>query len=240
MQREPFKILQLDESFWPEDFDPCNEILRTFDASSLPKLRELLESDNSLIARRGLFLFGELGRKAQSLTDSAVRLFNHESVYARSHLLDGLLCFPSKLTSEQIAMILPLTKDRSEIVRSKMLVILACVPIDLLAAAIDQLAVPNDRDRHLFCFQLFQRHFEEVVRRQETAQAILDTSIRSGLMEEVYMQAALIKAADTMKMSDIPEPQSGSYVAKNTVFQIRRRIRRKYRLSIREFDPADF
>ena len=140
-----------DDHDWPEGLanqDVYQLACAAFSESDVNPLVGLLRSPDHVVRSRGLFVFGGLGKKALGAVDDALLNVSHPMVAARSSLLDGILCFVDALSVAQVAHLLTLADDESDLVRSKMAAVLESIPLRKLVDAVTSMGTTTTIDEH--------------------------------------------------------------------------------------------
>lgn len=216
---DPFKVLENNQADWPEHLDVLGDAISRFNPNKPDPLVALLQSQDEIVTRRALAMFGDLGSKAIGVLDSALPLVGHKSVYARSHILDGILCYPERLTALQIKKILPLAADAEDIIRGKMVTILATVKLGILAAAISQMPAGPQKLAHESGLKF---HVEAL----RSTQSIFDLSIAAPKIEATYMLASLNRRARDSADTKVPDYAGDDYVHVELIAQMKRILRK--------------
>ncbi len=219
MSFDPYLYLKDSLNDWPDSLDPPAEARRSYDPRHPERLIELLGSTDEIVSQRGLAIFGELGRKTIGILDAALPHVQHPNIYARSHLLDGVLCYANKLTSAQIRALLPLAEDPKDLICSKMVTVLAAVELDNLIAAVSQLPETESNAAHVAGVQF---HVDLGL----SAQALFDQSLTEARIESVYILASIERRARVATDFEIPKYTGDSYIHEGLLFQLKRLLRK--------------
>ena len=232
MKRNAYKALEaIDMDRWPENFDPFEVAIKNFTPKDLEALSRLLKSSDALVSRRGLYLFGELGLKAHSLLDDALWLVGHQDPMARNGLMNGILCYPEKLTVQQLQRILLIkdichaSRSPSNLVRSKVIVVLGAHDLDFLRGAIELIADAKQRALHVDAFRCAGEKIEDI-------QRAFDATLQLSGLNEVYALVGLIRAARRGLVSTAPLYEGDDIVSSSVATNIDRIISRKLRKTI--------
>lgn len=220
---DPFFLLGQDDSTLGEvdGADLFEAASRRFDPSQPEPLAALLESDDLFIRRRGLIVFGNLGRKALGLLDQALRSVDHPDYMARSALMDGVLCYPASLSSAQARTVLELANDPKDLVRSKIVAFLRESEIEVLREAIQGMP-PAVAHEHL-------RGLERLATPDRSPQALLEEGASTSGIGSTFALAAVERMAKNGLIENAPSVE-GSWIAEATQAQIARLMRRSERI----------
>lgn len=228
-EHNPFEILEIvDMDHWPEGYDPVDAALTNFQPDDLPALARLLRSAEPFVSRRGLYLFGELGRKAYPLVDDALALVDHPDVMARKGLLDGLLCYTGKLSAQQVSRVLAIrdildySGPPTALVRGYVIIMIGFLKTDLVREAIGQIPDDELRLQHLKAFEGAQSKIEDIQQAFDKARGL------SGV-EYLYSMAGLIRAARQGSVETVPEYEGDNFICGTVVRAIKRAIDRHLR-----------
>ena len=219
MSYDPFEYIEKNLQEWPEGIDPIRDVVRSYEPTNPGRLIALLCSTDEIISQRGLAIFGELGKKAFGVLDYALALVQHRNANAKSHLLDGVLSYPPKLTAIQLSAILVLLEDSEALIRSKMVTVLATVETDTLSEAISQIPEMVIRSEHQSGFQYF-------LNPELDAQAVFDRSLSASFIQCGYMLASLERRVRDGVELQIPKYVGDSFVHESLLFQLRRIARK--------------
>lgn len=223
MQYNPFEILKiLDDAEWPNDCNPIKDATKSFDESSSFQLTQLLESDNPIVTRRGLAVFAELGRKGWIIIDDALALSDHPDPMARNALMDGVMSHTRLLSAHQIMPLLRLAADNEELIRAKVITIIALADPDILLQAIQSIAETASREEHLSAYKSSQAPIDDVNSR-------LDYALTSPLVQSTYAFASIERASRNGSIKKLPCVVLESYVAKHVIANSRRIIAKNKR-----------
>lgn len=224
MERNPYAVLEIaNEKRWPEGFDPYEAALENFKPEDLTALSRLLRSANSLVSQHGLFLFGELGNKAYSVVDDALALVDHPDIMARNGLLDGILCYPEKLSSKQvsklllIADILDYSCPQSAVIRGKLIVFIGAHEKNTISDAIGKIRDDQLRILHRNAFETAQIEIEDTQTEFDKARSYLG-------VELLYSMSGLVSAARHGAIDVAPSYEDDDFVSDTVVRVIRRSI----------------
>ena len=222
----PYEVLQIaDSDLWPDAFDPNETALNKFRPEDLAGLSRLLQSNDEIISSRGLYLFSELGSKAFPVLDDALKLVQHSHVRARGALIDGILCYPQKLSVPQVRQVLRLKdllqpyEQGSEVVRGKAIVVLGNVEPRLLLQAIKGIPDTRLRTKHLRAVQAAHVDTKNV-------QQSFDDARTHSELKEAHSLARLIWATRERMIEIPPVYEENDFVAGTVVSTIQRIINR--------------
>lgn len=220
MKYDPYEILlSPDDSNWPEDVDVYSDAIDRFDVNNTEPLATLLRSSDPLVSRRGLVVFGELGKKAFPLIDLAVRSNTHPHIMARNALMDGVICYPDKLSSEHAQRILTLVDDSHDIIRGKVIAFIGASNPDNILKAINLFIETDVRLKHLAAFEITCSNIENV-------QAMFEEGLKYSPFQSTYILAALERAARSREISTAPTYSGDDYIGKSVAADIERIINR--------------
>lgn len=128
--------------------------------------------------------------------DEALLSADSEDQWARNYVVEGLMSCTRELTCEQAARVLPMAEDRFHPIRTKMVVYLACAPLETLQGGISLLD-EDLRRRHLRAFDAHKTVTVDPFEALEVAQA-------SDGLEAVYALAAIERAVRARGPIDLP------------------------------------
>lgn len=220
---DPYTLLATaDDLTWPKSADPLNDAIAAFDEYSSQPLVDLLRSDDPLVVKRGLYVFGELGRKGVVVLDSAVLSAAHPDRLARSSLMDGVLSCSRDMNPNQVSLLLPLVDDDGDLVRTKMIAFLGAVQIEVLRAATKLLDCPDERRRHA-------EGLNKLKLSANSIQSVFDDALIDEPFFSTYRLASIERAARNGNTTVAPrydgEDYVGACVAANTLRLVNRRRR---------------
>lgn len=224
---DPYAALEAVDHSWPEDFDPYEVALRQFTPDDPVQLSRLLNSDDALVTRRGLFLFSELGQKSFPVLDDALCHVDHPDSIARNDLLDGLLCHRQWLSSCHVRQVLTVedlehqADPPSGLVRSKVITLLGALDKDTVRRAVSEIPDKEMRSRHLDALDNAPTRFDDI-------QQVLDIACSQNGIEQVYPFAALESAARRDLIKVAPECEGCHDACDWVVWQIKRHINRNF------------
>ena len=227
MQYDPFKILlTVDDQSWPEDKDVYSDAMEQFNPENPEPLAKLLSSSDIFIARSGLHVFGELGKKAFPLLEFALVWVSHPHMMARNALLNGVLCYSTKLTPEQAQKVLTLADDPEDLVREKVITFIGASKNSVIQKAINLIPNKDIRSQHLAALDAVPSKITNI-------QKLFDNALSIPLLHSTYTLAAIERAAWEDKIDLAPIYAGDKYIGKavawNTARIIRRNVRRKLR-----------
>jgi hypothetical protein len=120
-----------------------NELLNaarvSFESARPGPLIAMLSSDDRSVRALGLQVYGWLGENSFPVLNAALALTTELSEWSRGHVLDGVLCYPSRLSSSQASTIVTMADDQSVVVRCKVANFIGCIELELLKLAISQI-----------------------------------------------------------------------------------------------------
>jgi len=219
MRYNPYEVLlSADDSNWPENVDVYDDAIDRFDINNPEPLVELLQSNDPIVSGRGLFVFGELGKKAFPLVDLAIRLNTHPHIMARNGLMDGIICYSAKLSPEQSQKILMLADDSHDVTRGKVIAFIGASKPDNILKAINLIEERGVRLKHLTAFEAATSNLKSV-------QAIFDEGLKSRSTQSTYLLAMLQGAARRKEISSAPIYKGDDYIGESVSANIRRIIR---------------
>jgi hypothetical protein len=223
-QTNPYEVLEIvDSDLWPEDYDPYEAILLNFAPENLADLSRVLLSSDTRVSRRGLSAFGELGHKAFPVVDDALMSVCHPDSRARNGLVDGLLCYPQRLSAKQLRQILSiedihsLSDPLATVVRGKIIAIVGAVRPSVILEAIEEIADAHLRALHLEAFISASKKIGDVQRCFDEARKLSD-------VDAIYSFANLIWAARDGDIEVAPSYEGDDYLDGTVVRQIQRVI----------------
>lgn len=220
MRYNPYEILlSADEKNWPENVDVYADAIDKFDIDNPEPLAELLRSSDPYVSRRGLVIFGDLGRKALPLVDLAIGLNTHPHTMARNALMDGIVCYSDKLSPEQSQKILTLANDSNDVVRAKVITFIGASKPENVLKAIGLFEEDDIRLRH-------QKAFDIAISNYESVQKTFDEGLKRSSIQSTYLLAMLECAARKKEISYAPEYTGHDYIGETVSANIRRIILR--------------
>jgi len=173
-QVDIYNVLKIeDRDLWQVEFDPIEEAVRSYNSASRRYLEELLDSPNQFVQRRGLSIFSEIGTMGVSLIDNAIAHLHHKSLYARSHLLDGFLCYPERLRCSHLEKLLQFSNEVEPLIRSKLVIILGCTSLKRLEEAVFK---TND----FVTISAFRKVYHKLSSDRESLQLRFDSALLGG------------------------------------------------------------
>ena len=234
MKYNPYKVLEIsDVGQWPDNVDPYEDAIKNFSPEDLTSLVRLLKSKDEFVSRHGLFLFGELGKRAFPIVDDALRLVNHPDMMARHNLMSGVLCYSKMLTSSQVQQVLTLTDDPTfaeglaEVVRYQVIAFIGAIKVDVLSKAINQFSDKYNRQEHLEAHRASLNTITDL-------QHAFDTALGEQPLHLIYSLASLERAAREDVIQTAPTYSGEDYIASGVVMNIQRIIGN----NLRRKDPA--
>jgi len=220
MSYNPYEILlSSDDGHWPNNLDVYADAIDQFDIHNPEPLAELLRSNDLFVSRRGLVVFGELGKKAFPLLDLAIQLNRHPHSMARNALMDGVISYSAKLSPEQSQKVLMLADDSFDVVRAKVITFVGISKRDNILQAIELLVENEGRSKHRAAFQIATSKFN-------STQTFFDKGLKSSAIQSTYLLAMLEQAARKKAISIAPIYTGDEYIGKSVSANIRRIIRR--------------
>lgn len=203
---DPYKLLATaDDLTWPKSSDPLNDAIAAFDEYSPQPLVDLLRSDDPLVVKRGLYVFGEIGWKGVVVLDAAVLSAAHPDRLARSSLMSGVLSCSQGMTPSQVSLLLPLVDDEDDLVRTKMIAFLGAVQIEVLLAATKLLDCPDERRRHTEGLNMLTFSASSI-------QSVFDEALIDEPFVSTYRLASIERAARTGNTTVAPRYDGEDYV----------------------------
>lgn len=187
-ERDAFEMLRLDSAEWPDGHDALEEALRTFDPEQPAPLLSLLADPDPWARHRGLRIFGELGRRGFVALDAALASVSDPSLWARSHILDGVLCFTARLEPRQLAQVLNMAGAPETLIRAKVSAVLGAAPLEVILRAVAGMTAPV-RPEHERGLRLLQ------TARAEEAQSLGERAAADGGIVSSYAIGALERMA---------------------------------------------
>lgn len=109
-----------------------------FNGFSLERLRPLLESNDKFANRVAIWIVSELGKDANALSDSVLRLLESEDRYAKYYSLDALMVFASSSDKSLFRHILSKLTDEDEVIRKHAMFLVSNASDFLLAEGLKQ------------------------------------------------------------------------------------------------------
>ncbi|HET6406839.1 MAG TPA: hypothetical protein VFG14_03075 [Chthoniobacteraceae bacterium] len=216
---DPFFYLgNADDADWPSGVDFLGLALSRFDATNPAPLVGLLLADEPLVVRRGLFLFGVLGKKAFPALDAALKSVNHPVMSARSNLTDGVICYPRKLNPGQAHRVLKLANDEEDLVRGKVVAFLGASLNQTIQSAVELFDEP-ERSEHMAGLQSFDTQHDDV-------QAAFDQALATPSIRSTYVLASIERLARSGGVARAPQYAGGSFLGQSVSANIKRLARR--------------
>lgn len=220
---DPLDILAIpDDGDWPpgaRDRDLFGPAISLALRGGLSRVRGLLKSENPIVRSRGLFVYVQLGRQGYELIDDALEAAGGLDSWGWSELLDGVLSYPDKIGAERLALLLPLVADPVNLVRARLVTILACQPDGVIEEAV-QLLDPALRAAHA-------RAAERASAIDGVSQAAFDTALELDPVDAVYCWAALDRHGRRYPVVEFEHIHPGDdYLAEWVRFQIVRHSKR--------------
>ncbi|WP_150131411.1 hypothetical protein [Caulobacter mirabilis] len=194
--------------------------IQRFDSSRPGPLAALLTADDPVVRRRGLFVFGALGRKAEGLLDQALQSVDHPDEAARSALMDGVISHSNALSAEQVGAVLGLANDPSDLVRSKVVAFLRESSADVLRAAITAHVPEGLVEEHL-------KGLELLASSDRGAQSLFDEGVSAEGLRSTYALAAVERMAKNGLIDIAPDAHGVSWIGEATHAQIIRLMNRR-------------
>ncbi|WP_116811784.1 hypothetical protein [Steroidobacter cummioxidans] len=223
MNENPYALLRkIDWTQEEEDSDPYQGAIVAFDPHASEELRSLLLDGDPIIRRRGLFVFGSIGRKAYVVLDAALESVAAPDVNARSNLMDGVLCF-SKLTPSQARIILTLADDPDDLVREKVVAFLGAEAPETIESAIELYDEPLRSE--------YKRAFGKFSADPSSAQLLLEEGLANTSVSATFALASIQRMARDGRLSAAPEYHGDSYLGQGVVANTARLIRNAARMS---------
>lgn len=174
----------------------------------------LLRSPDPTVAGRGLFLFAQLGKAAHVALDAALGLVRSENWKSRFYLIDGTLSYTTALTAAQVAILLPLAEDSSDMVREKTISLLGAVEIGTMREAVAKISRAETQKRHAKCLELFDVPMP-------SPQDVFDEALNAEKLKSSYMFASIQRLAcrdENMRLAVYAGPDLvGKWVAANAI-----------------------
>lgn len=204
---------------WDAEEHPLEQAISSFDAEEPEPLLRLLRSTDEIVARRGLFIFGELGKKAFGALDEALAHVSHTSVMARSSLVDGFLCYSRPLSANQMAIALALACDPEELIRGKFINFLGACDPDIVLSGINKISNEERRER-------FSVAFRSADVRPPMSDEEFSAMVIAGSLHSTFQLAAFERAARDGMICVAPNYDGDSFVGKGTSMNIGRLIKR--------------
>lgn len=210
---DPCALLRMDD--WPDSADPFGDILGSFDPASPQALMNLLRDGDPLIARRGLFVFSELGQRAEIHFDAALVSVFSPDPRTRHYVVSGALSLTRSTSPQQLSRLLPLSNDPEDLVRYGMVALLGALELDLLQAGVQHLKDPVERFAHL-------AGLAEHTSFSGSSQSAFDKGLTASPLESTYILSSLERAARSEQNMAIPEYSGDSYIGNCALANIRR------------------
>ena len=223
MKLDPFEILGIpDPADWPKDANPYFNILDYFVPENLNSVLKLMQSDDQYIIGRGLYLFGELGKRAFSLLDYALRFTSHPDAMARNALMNGIMCYCERLTPEQAQQVLSLAEDSNKLVHHKVIVFIGAANTEIIFEAIQQISDKEMRLKHMECFEATSSEIDDV-------QHLFDEALTYPPMLSTYALASIERAARNKQITTAPSYSGNDYIGECVAANTKRIIRNNLR-----------
>lgn len=224
MNENPYALLRkIDWTQEEEDSDPYQGAIVAFDPHAQEELRSLLLDEDPIIRRRGLFVFGSIGRKAYIVLDAALESVTAPDVNARSHLMDGVLCLSGLLTPSQARIILTLADDPEDLVREKVVAFLGAEAPETIKSAVELYDEPLRSE--------YKRAFEKFSAEPSYAQLLLEEGLANTSVSATFALASIQRMARNGHLSAAPKYHGDSYVGQGVVANTARLIRNAARMS---------
>lgn len=223
---DPFLLLSQDDSDWGEEIDRADlfcQAAQRFDPSQPEPLAALLTADEPWVRRRGLVVFGDLGRKARGLLDLALQSAQDPDEAARAALMDGVICYSESLSVPQTRIVLELAGDPSDLVRSRVVCFIRESSLDVLRAAIAGMPSEAASD--------YSKGLERLAALNLSAQALLEEGASTTGVSSTFALAAVERMAKDGLIEGEPPTVSGSWIGECTQAQIVLLIARRARLA---------
>jgi hypothetical protein len=226
MNEDPYTLLRkLD---WIEqDGDPYDAAIAAFDPLMPDGLCSLLLDADPIIRGRGLFVFGELGRKGFVVLDAALKSVEDPRVNARSALMDGVMCYSKELTPSQAQIVLKLADDPEDLVREKVVAFLGAAVQDTIQSAIELFEEPLR--------SAYRRALAKLSAEPSQAQLLLDEGLAEISVTATFALAAIQRMARDGRLITAPQYSRDSYMGECVMLNTRRLMRRAARNGCRNW-----
>ncbi|MFY0636947.1 hypothetical protein [Maricaulis maris] len=227
-EADPFSVLATPDETWTKGRGELwHDAIKAFDPTAPEPLIRLLRNPCSVTAMSGLYIFGELGRKASGALGAALAWHQHPSEAARANLLQGVNDCWRDLTARQLSQILPLLTDDSYLVRQKMLTVLVSVDTSLIESAIGLIECEEERSQHLSGFMCLRDPKLDV-------QSAFEEALSSDRLMSAYLMANILRRARFDEDAPVPKYDGSADFPKSVVDSVkvmkdrarRRRVRR--------------
>jgi hypothetical protein len=201
----------------PEDGDPIAEAIRTFDPRAPEGLCSVLLDEDPIVRCRGLYVFGQLGRKGFVVLDAALRSIDHPNVGARSDLMDGVISYSKQLRPCQAHIVLKLAGDPEDLVREKVAAFLGAAVKDVIESAIDLFEEPLRSS--------YRRAFAKFSAEPSQAQTLLQEGLADISVPAIFALASIQRMARDGRLVDVPLYSGDSYLGRGVVANVARLMR---------------
>jgi hypothetical protein len=191
--------------------------IATFDPLHPEELRSLLLDDDPIVRRRGLFIFGTLGRKAVVVLDAALQSIDNPDVSARSNLMDGVLCFSKQLSASQAQTILKLADDPEDLVREKCVAFLGAAVQATIESAIELFDEPLRAE--------YRKALAKFSAEPSQAQDLLQEGLANTSVPATFALASIQRMARDGRLTAVPDYHGDSYVGQGVLLNTARLIR---------------
>ena len=200
-----------------ENGDPFADAIRTFDPRVPGELCSLLLDEDPIIRRRGLYVFGELGRKGFVVLDAALSSIDDPDMGARASLMDGVISFSKQLSPHQAHIVLKLAPDPEDLVRRKVSAFLGAAAKDIIESAIDLFEEPLG--------STYRRGFAKFSAEPAQAQTLLQEGLADISVAATLALASIERMARDGRLVDVLEYSGDSYLGQSVVANVARLMR---------------
>jgi hypothetical protein len=136
--------------------------------------------------------------------DAALRSIDDADAGAKSSLMDGILCYPRALNSNQAALVLKLADDPEDLIRHKVVVFLGAADREVIGSAIEILDEPL-RSRCRQGFLMFDAMPSQ-------AQMLFDQALTETSVVSTFALASIEKMARENRLKEIPRYDGDNYL----------------------------
>jgi hypothetical protein len=220
--QDPYALIRIppEEVDGDEDraWEAMDAAIASFDPNKAEPLISLLLDDDWLIRRRGLYIFGSLGKKSLVALDAALRFSKESDVMARSNLMDGVICYSRSLNVHQTQVVLRLADDSEELVRHKVVAFLGAAERVIIESAIELFDEPCRSDYQLG-FMMFDAEPSQ-------AQALFDEALTKTSIASTFALASIERMAREHRLCEAPKYDGDGHLGKCVLANTERLLRR--------------